>query len=192
MGGLTGKILLAMPNLGDPRFHKAVIVMCAHDENGAMGLVVNHDLPGVDLAQLIDQLNIETSAAMQDRVNDYPVMNGGPVETARGFVLHSTDFKQDDTIQVGGPVGAAVGVTGTIDALKAVAIGEGPKQMRFILGYAGWSAGQLDDEIRQNAWMVSEMNPELLFSADGDEMWDKAMAALGINPAMLSDSAGRA
>ena len=115
---LTGRILLAMPSMGDPRFHKAVIYMCAHDENGAMGLVVNHRLPGVDMKDLLTQLEIDKP---EDKtVEQIPVLSGGPVETARGFVLHSTDFEQGETIKIN----EEFSVTGTIDALKAIAQGD--------------------------------------------------------------------
>jgi len=182
---LTGRLLLAMPAMGDPRFHKAVIYVCAHDENGAMGLVINHTLPGIDLSQLIEQLNIESDAP--DSPNGL-VMSGGPVETARGFVLHSTDFQQTDTIKIDDEFS----VTGTIDALKAIANGEGPDQMLFILGYSGWSAGQLDKELIDNAWLVADPDPDLIFDSLPDEKWTKAVQTLGVDPNMLSGEAGRA
>lgn len=182
---LTGRLLLAMPAMGDPRFHKAVIYMCAHDENGAMGLVVNHILPGIDLSQLMQQLNIN---ADEKKTPDAPVMSGGPVETARGFVLHTNDFSQNDTIKIDDDFS----VTGTIDALKAIANGDGPEKMLFILGYAGWSAGQLDSEIQQNAWLVVDPDHELIFKSTPEEKWTKAMQKLGFDPGMLSGDAGRA
>lgn len=182
---LAGRLLLAMPAMGDPRFHKAVIYMCAHDENGAMGLVINHALPGVDLSQLLEQLNITPD---KERTSDKPVMSGGPVETARGFVLHSNDFSQSDTIRIDDNFS----VTGTIDALKAIASGEGPDNMLFILGYAGWSAGQLDQEIQQNAWLIADPDPDLIFAASPEEKWTRAIKKLGIDPGMLSGEAGRA
>jgi putative transcriptional regulator len=186
---LKGKLLLAMPQMGDVRFHKAVILMCAHDEEGAMGLIVNHLLPGIHLAQLMGQLDIEIAEEAKEFSEDFPVMSGGPVETARGFVVHSEDFKQDDTIKVKDDIF----ITGTLDALRAIASGDGPDQMRFILGYAGWSAGQLDNEMKQNAWLVTDADPELIFNEeDGDVVWDKAIATLGFDPAMLSESAGSA
>ncbi len=182
---LTGRLLLAMPAMGDPRFHKAVIYMCAHDENGAMGLVINHTLPGVDLSQLLKQLNITPE---ETKARDSAVMSGGPVETARGFVLHSNDFEQSDTIKID----EDFYVTGTIDALKAIAGGDGPDKMLFILGYAGWSKGQLDQEMQQNAWLVTDPDPDLIFAAPPEEKWTKAIQKLGIDPAMLSGEAGRA
>lgn len=182
---LTGRLLLAMPAMGDPRFHKAVIYMCAHDANGAMGLVINHALPGVDLGQLLEQLNIKQE---NGHTPDAPVMSGGPVETARGFVLHSNDFKQADTIKIDDNFS----VTGTIDALKAIASGNGPEKMLFILGYAGWSPGQLDQEMQQNAWLVADPDPDLIFTSSADEKWAEAIRKLGVDPGMLSGEAGRA
>lgn len=182
---LTGRLLLAMPAMGDPRFHKAVIYMCAHDANGAMGLVINHTLPGVDLSQLLEQLHIDPA---ESQAPETPVMSGGPVETARGFVLHSNDFSQSDTIKIDDDFS----VTGTIDALKAIASGDGPESMLFILGYAGWSAGQLDQEIQQNAWLVADPDPELIFTSQPEEKWPKAVEKLGVDPGMLSGVAGRA
>ncbi len=180
---LTGRLLLAMPQMGDPRFHRAVIFMCAHDENGAMGLVLNNVMPGLDLSELLGQLNIDRQAATPAA----PVMNGGPVETARGFVLHSTDFAQPETVRVG----PELGVTGTIEALRAIAAGDGPQKMLFMLGYAGWGAGQLDRELQQNAWLVTDADAEIIFG-DAERKWDRAVRKIGIDPAMLSGDAGHA
>lgn len=182
---LAGRILLAMPSMGDPRFHKAVIYMCAHDENGAMGLVVNHMLPGIDLARLLDQLHIKAEDA---HMAGKPVMSGGPVETARGFVLHSNDFSHADTIRIDN----RFSVTGTLDVLKSIASGKGPARMLFMLGYAGWGAGQLDEELRQNAWMVSDPDPDIIFQASPEEKWERSIRKLGIDPGMISGAAGRA
>lgn len=184
---LAGRLLLAMPAMGDPRFHKAVIYVCAHDENGAMGLVVNQRLPGVDLRQLLLQLDIPPGAAAPDAAKT-PVMSGGPVESARGFVLHSSEFRHPDTIRIDD----SFSVTGTIDALKAIASGHGPRDMLFILGYAGWSPGQLDREIQDNAWLIADADPSLVFAADPGEKWDRVIGRLGIDPGMLSGAAGHA
>lgn len=182
---LTGRILLAMPAMGDPRFHRAVIYMCAHDENGAMGLVINHTLPGVDLGKLLKQLDIP---AAQDTAPATPVMSGGPVETARGFVLHSSEFNQNDTIRIDD----MFSVTGTLDALKAIAGGQGPDKMLFVLGYAGWSPGQLDREIQDNAWLVADADPGLIFDSAPESKWEQGIKKLGFDPGMLSGEAGRA
>lgn len=184
---LAGRLLLAMPQMGDPRFHKAVIFVCAHDANGAMGLVVNHAVPGLELGELLKQMKIDP-AAISRKSASFPIMNGGPVEAARGFILHSPDFSQPDTVKISGDIS----VTGTVDALRAVATGTGPQKMLFMLGYAGWGAGQLDQEMQQNAWLVADADPDLVFAAGSDEKWDRAVRKLGIDPAMLSGDAGRA
>ncbi|HEY8189781.1 MAG TPA: YqgE/AlgH family protein [Micavibrio sp.] len=190
---LTGRILLAMPGMGDPRFHKAVILICAHDKDGAMGLVINNTLPGIDLKHLLAQLNIpgpRSGPKVSDnkKLEGLPVMSGGPVENARGFILHSSDFNQHDTVRINDQIG----VTGTIDALRSVADGKGPERMIFILGYAGWNAGQLDKEIQDNAWLVSDADPSIIFNVQAGEKWDAMIKAMGIDPAMLSGEAGRA
>ena len=181
---LTGRILMAMPGMRDPRFSKAVILLCAHDEGGAMGLVINHTLPGIDLSELLEQLEVQDHKT----VNDVPVMSGGPVETARGFILHGNDFKQEDTIKID----EKYSVTGTIDALKAVAGGKGPDKMLFILGYAGWDAGQLDEELQQNTWLVTEADEDIIFNATPEEKWHAAVKKIGFDPGMLSSTAGTA
>jgi len=185
---LTGKLLLAMPGMGDLRFHKAVIFICAHDVNGAMGLVVNHTLPGLEFNQLLGQLGIPSNIEVNLSDLSVPIMSGGPVEAARGFLLHSGDFSQDDTIRID----ELYSVTGTVDALKEVASGKGPEKMLFILGYAGWSPGQLDEEIQNNSWLVVDPDPSLIFDADPEEKWTRAVQKLGIDPGMLSGTAGRA
>jgi len=185
---LAGKLLLAMPMMSDLRFHKAVIFMCAHDENGAMGLVINQKLPDLDFSQLLKQLKITSDIKLDMPQRAVPVLNGGPVENSRGFLLHSSEFKQNDTILIN----AQCSVTGTLEALKEVAIGKGPNNLLFILGYAGWGAGQLEHEIQDNAWLVTDPDPEIIFTASPDEKWTLAIQKMGINPAMLSGSAGRA
>ena len=184
----TGNLLLAMPGMTDPRFKKAVILLCAHDDKGAMGLVINHTLPDIDMAELFKQLDISMNDNMKQTAQDVPVMSGGPVETARGFVLHSNDFKQDDTIKIDDNVG----VTGTVEALRLIANGEHPENMMFLLGYAGWSAGQLDQELQENAWLVVEPDMDIIFNSGTDEKWNKALSKLGIDPAMLSMAGGSA
>lgn len=185
---LTGKLLIALPSMGDPRFHRAVIFVCAHDAEGAMGLVINHSMPEVDFSDLIGQLKLESDIKVNFDAMHLPVMCGGPVESARGFLLHTGDFNRDDTMKID----QSYGVTGTIDALKDVALGKGPEGMLFILGYAGWDAGQLEEEIQENAWLVVDPDPELIFNGDPDDKWTQAIGKLGIDPAMLSSFAGRA
>jgi putative transcriptional regulator len=183
---LMGRVLVAMPNMGDPRFHRAVVLLCAHDDNGAMGLVINHVLPGVDMRHLLEQLHIEITKDAP--LNNIAVMSGGPVENARGFILHTHDFHQDDTIRIT----SDLAVTGTVDALRSVAAGTGPEKMVFILGYAGWTEGQLESEIQQNVWLVCDADPELIFNVPPEEKWNKAIGSLGIDLAMLSGETGRA
>ena len=177
-----------MPAMGDPRFHRAVIFMCAHDENGAMGLVINHNLADVSFIDLFDQLNIPSDIEVNFDDNAYPVLSGGPVEGARGFLLHSNEFKQSDTVSINN----SYSITGTIDALRKVAVGDGPEKMLFILGYAGWSSGQLEQEIQDNAWLVMDPDSDIIFGAALDQKWDLAVQKLGVDPAMLSSTAGRA
>lgn len=181
---LTGKLLIAMPQMGDPRFHKAVIFMCAHDASGAMGLVINHTLPGLELSELLSQLQIGKPA----HGDDVPVMSGGPVETARGFILHEGNFNQVESLKIE----SNIFVTGTVEALKAVAEGTGPAKMLFILGYSGWTAGQLDQEMQQNAWLVTDADADVIFNGDPEDRWERAVKKIGIDPTMLSGEAGRA
>jgi putative transcriptional regulator len=182
---LAGKLLLAMPGMGDPRFNHAVIFICAHDANGAMGLAINNLLPGLDLSQLLRQMNITPAAGVTLAT---PVLSGGPVENARGFVLHSAEFAQADTIRVTDQFS----ITGTVDALRAIAEGRGPARMLFMLGYAGWSAGQLDREIQDNGWLIADAGTELVFASTAEDKWNMTFKAMGIDPAMLSGEAGRA
>lgn len=181
---LVGKLLLAMPGMTDQRFRKAVIFMCAHDDKGSMGLVINHPVPDIDFEKLIAQLDINHDGP----VPDLPVMSGGPVESGRGFLLHSSDFTQKDTVRVHG----GIHVTGTIDALREIVQGRGPDQMLFALGYAGWDAGQLEREIHDNAWLITDATTDLVFDVDAARKWDCAVQRMGVDPAMLSGVAGRA
>jgi len=185
---LTGKLLLAMPAIGDQRFHRSVIFMAAHDENGAMGLVINSDLPELGFENLLDQLGISSKIEVDLKNLNLPVMSGGPVEKSRGFLLHTTDFHQKETI----PVDDDFSITGTIDALTKVAKGNGPDHALFILGYAGWTAGQLEQELQKNAWLVLDSDPALVFHEKTGDKWNMAIDKLGIDPAMLSGEIGRA
>jgi len=185
---LTGKLLMAMPQMGDQRFHRALIYICTHDANGAMGLVINNELPDVDFSELLGQLNLASDINIDTDKLARSIMNGGPVEAGRGFLLHSSDFHHDDTIRID----QNLGVTGTIDALRLALGGEAPQQMLFILGYAGWGGGQLESELQQNAWLVVDADPDIIFAERHEEKWSKAAQKLGIDPAMLSSAAGRA
>ena len=183
---LTGQLLIAMPSMGDGRFDRAVILVCAHDEQGAMGLVINSEMKNMDFAQLMSQLELDIEP--DDLSPQLPVLNGGPVEEARGFLLHSNDFEQSDTISVR----SDYKVSGSVDALKHVLKGKGPDKMLFVLGYAGWGPGQLDQELIANAWLTIDPDPELVFETDPETMWEKAIKRLGIDPVMLSAASGRA
>ncbi|MCD8525728.1 MAG: YqgE/AlgH family protein [Alphaproteobacteria bacterium] len=185
---LSGKLLLAMPSMTDPRFARAVVFLCAHDAGGAMGVVINHKMPDVKFPELLTQIKVSTPLDAPKELPDIPVMKGGPVETARGFVLHDGAYKKPDTIKVDD----RFGVTGTVDALKDIARGAGPQKMVFALGYAGWGAGQLDKELQDNAWLSIDATPDIVFDTDPADMWDKAFKTLGVDPGMLSGVAGRA
>lgn len=185
---LAGKLLLAMPGMGDTRFYKSVIYVCAHDEEGAMGLVINHPLESVAFDELLAELKITADIEVDLKALNVPVMRGGPVEGARGFLLHSSDFKNPDTVKVDDQIF----VTGTLDALKDVARGAGPERRLFVLGYAGWTAGQLDQELQQNAWLIVDADPDLVFGGEAVDKWERAVKKLGIEPSMLSASGGSA
>lgn len=183
---LTGKLLVAMPSMSDQRFERAVIFMCAHDEQGAMGLRVDDRLSDVRFDKILAQTGIKSDISIN--IDDVQVLNGGPVDTGRGFLLHSGDYMQKETIGIT----RDYAVSGTVDALKEVVAGKGPGKMLFALGHAGWSAGQLDQELRQNAWLIADALPELLFDIPYDQRWSKALASLGIDPLMLSATSGHA
>jgi putative transcriptional regulator len=183
-GYLQGQLLLAMPTMGDPRFERTVIYMCAHNASGAMGIVVNKLLDTISFPDMLEQLNIPaTPEHSQIRVH-----YGGPVETNRGFVLHSTDFMREGTALVG----EGFALTGTLDVLRAMALGQGPKQALLALGCAGWAPGQLDAEIQANGWLNVPAEPDLIFNSAEAEMWNKGMSRLGIDIAALSGTAGHA
>ena len=180
---LSGKLLLAMPGIGDPRFERAVIAMCVHDENGAVGIGIGHQRAGIGVRGLLLQLGIDPSEAP-----DGPVLHGGPVEPGRGFVLHSDDWGGQDTIQVVG-IGA---LTGTIDVLKAIAEGKGPSRYLIALGYAGWGEGQLDEEMTRPGWFTTGGSPEILFDTPTEDRWEAGFKAEGIDARMLDVGGGAA
>ncbi len=182
---LTGKLLLATPKMGDPRFERSVIFVCTHDENGAMGLIINYKIEDVSFADLLLQLQINVPDKLPIQL---PVMNGGPVETGRGFILHTNEIELPDSIEIN----PAYHVSGTIDAVEAIVKGGNKSDLLFILGYAGWSAGQLDSELLQNAWLTVDPDYDLVFKALPDEKWNKAINRLGIDPSFLSSEAGHA
>ena len=173
-----------MPGMPDPRFAKAVIYVCAHNEEGAMGLVINRAMEDISLSELLEQLGIST-VPTDDAIS---VQFGGPVEQGRGFVLHSPDYVHDSTLVVDGQVA----LTGTVDILQAIAQGSGPQKSILALGYAGWGPGQLDSEILENGWLSVEADPELVFAGDLDAKWQSALTKLGIDLSLLSEEAGHA
>ena len=182
---LTGALLVAMPGMGDPRFDRSVIYMCAHSGEGAMGLIVNKPAQDMALGDLLDQLNIQANGPAHTATVHF----GGPVETSRGFVLHSPDYTSRlQTLDIAGQFG----MTATIDVLEDIAHGAGPKRAQIMLGYAGWGPGQLEAEIAHNGWLTAEADPNLVFSANDDEKWLAAVKSLGIDPLGLSATAGRA
>lgn len=182
---LSGKLLIAMPGMGDPRFEKSVIYLCAHSDDGAMGLIVNKPAPDLSFRNLLRQLDIP----MSDASRDIRVHFGGPVEHGRGFVLHSGDYESRNTTL---KVDDRFGMTATLDILEAMASGAGPQSSLLALGYSGWGPGQLEAEIRQNGWLTCEASPEIVFSPDDNAKWARALKVLGIDPLSLSAAAGRA
>ena len=181
---LKGAILIAMPDMADPRFNRGVIVMLEHGAEGAMGVMINKPLEAVQFSDLLEQLEI---TATDDHEIDYPVYFGGPVEIGRGFVLHSADVMLAHSLKL-----APIGVTTSLDMLSHIAHGNGPAKSIFCLGYTGWSAGQLDEEMKQNTWLHTNIDISLLFDVPAEERWDQAMKLAGIDPDFLSSDAGHA
>lgn len=181
---LTGKLLIAMPGMGDTRFEKSVVVVVAHGADGGMGLIINKPAPSIGLGHLFDQLSIEGEGG-----GDGPVYFGGPVENSRGFVLHNAEYRQDDTTL---SIDTRFGMTATLDILRAMAEGVGPDKSLVALGYAGWGPGQLEEEIADNGWLIADADPDLVFSDDHSGKWIAAIQTLGIDPILLSAEGGRA
>jgi len=182
--GFVGQVLLAMPAMSDPRFERAVIYMCAHNEDGAMGIVINKPLDSIGFRELLGELDIQTSPD----IRDVPVHFGGPVENQRGFVLHSKDYSHTETLLVD----ETIGLTATVKILRDMASGDGPVRSILALGYAGWGPGQLESEIQQNAWLTVPASDELLFDAANNEKWERAFNSIGVDLSVLSGSSGRA
>ena len=183
-GYLTGKCLVAMPGMSDPRFVRSVIYLCAHTAEGAMGLVINRAIPDFSFPELLKQLNIPSTPLC----SQIAVQFGGPVESQRGFVLHSADYVHDGTLVVDD----AVALTATLEVLRDIADGTGPRHTLMALGYAGWSPGQLDDELRRNVWLTVDSDPDLVFVGDLDGKYERALRRLGIDPALLCSEGGHA
>lgn len=180
---LSGQFLLAMPGIGDPRFERAILAMCVHDPGGALGLALNRVHVEIGVRQLMEQLDIDPRDTPEA-----PVYAGGPVEPGRGFVLHSCDYAGQDTVFVGN----RWALTGTLDILKAIAEGKGPRRWVCALGYAGWEAGQLEDELGRHGWLATEGSDDLLWHTPPAERWARAYATIGIDVGHLSATAGRA
>jgi putative transcriptional regulator len=181
---LTGQLLMAMPQMADPRFARAVIYVCAHSEEGAMGLVLNKLLDQLTMPELLSQLGIAQESPIRQR----RVHFGGPVDVARGFVLHSDDYNDEGT----SVITEGIALTATIDILRAIGRGHGPRHSLLALGYAGWGPGQLDAEIQANGWLHAPVDETIIFGPDQDTKWERAIRKIGIDFAMLSAEAGHA
>ena len=191
-GYLDGQILIAMPIMDDERFSRSVIYLCAHSSEGAMGIVVNRAAGSIDFPGLLVQLNIidkDHQITLPDAAESLKVLKGGPVETGRGFVLHSSDFFIKDATL---PIDDGICLTATLDILKAIASGTGPKQAILALGYAGWAPGQLENEIQHNGWLHCDADPDLIFGRNVEDKYKLALDKIGIDLAMLSNEAGHA
>jgi putative transcriptional regulator len=182
---LLGKLLIALPGMSDERFAQTVIYVCAHSAKGAMGIVINKPIPGLSFAEVMKQLQIETKPT----IGEFPILYGGPVETGRGFVLHSGDYDGTDSTL---SVSEDISLTATLDILRAIADGRGPKHALFALGYAGWGEGQIETEFQRNGWLHCGADPALVFGVEPEAKWRTALQRLGIGPSGLVSDAGRA
>ena len=189
---LAGRMLIAMPGMSDPRFARSLVYVCAHSSDGAMGIVVNQRARKIRFPELLVQLEViepDEAIRLPRRAEAIQVLKGGPVETQRGFVLHSTDFHIDNSTL---PIDQGVSLTATVDILRAIAHGDGPNRAVLALGYAGWSAGQLETEIQQNGWLSCPADQALLFDDEFETKYTRALRKLGIDVAALSGQAGHA
>lgn len=186
---LTNRLLIATPQMGDPRFKNAVIYVCSHDRSGAMGIVINKQIVksggALQLSDMLSNIGIEGDV----RVADTPVLEGGPVDIDRGFVLHSADYFKSETSLI---LSDTLTLTSTKDVLEALVQDEAPERAMLAVGYSGWSAGQIERELQDNAWIVADANEAIIFDTDLDGKWVKALASLGIKPEMLSGIGGSA
>ena len=187
---LKGKLLVAMPGMNDSRFDRSVIFMCAHNESGAMGMIVNKAAPMMHFADLVDKLDIAPEGGrtkIAEEVLQKQVLYGGPVEKFRGFVLHSAEYNSAETSP---QLSKGIALTATLDVLRDIAVGQGPKRAILMLGYAGWSPGQLDQEIQNNGWLHCDADHDIIFGGEIIKVYDQAMAKIGIDPRMLSSDVG--
>ena len=184
-----GHCLIAMPGMGDPRFARTVVLITSHDADGCMGFILNQPVTSPTYDDILEELGLEKERKMVRSLSRHvPIFRGGPVEQGRGFVIHSLDFASSNSMRLGD----LAGVTATMDALKVLAAPLAPKRSHLFLGYAGWSAGQLEREIAENGWLTVEATPELVFETETDKQYDVALSMLGISGATLSGSAGHA
>ena len=191
-GYLDGQMLIAMPAMLDDRFARSLIYVCAHSAEGAMGIIVNHPAPNINFSDLLVKLDVIPEAdviQLPSRAGVVKVMRGGPVETERGFVLHSADFFIENSTL---PIDDGICLTATLDILKAIARGDGPASAILALGYAGWAPGQLENEIQGNGWLHCAPDLDLIFGTDIGNKYEKALKKIGIDLGMLSSEAGHA
>ncbi len=187
---LDDQFLIAMPGMKDVRFARAVIYICAHNDEGAIGLIINQvqSIPFPDLLVQLAILDEQEAIRLPMQAKGFIVRNGGPVDRNRGFVLHSDDYKVESSL----PVSEEIYLTATVDILRAIAVGRGPRHALIALGYSGWSAGQLESEIAENGWLTCPTTPELLFDTDIDHKYDRVVTSLGVDLTRLSDATGHA
>ncbi len=188
---LQGQFLIAMPNMGDTRFEKSVVYLCAHSADGAMGFVINRTLEKPSIPDFLHQLNIVTEEErdeMPAQLRLAPLYSGGPVEPGRGFVLHSPDYTSETTLVIED----AVSLTATLEILRAISLGRGPRSVFMALGYSGWAGGQLEEEIAANGWLTCRSDAGLIFDRDQDTKYSRALRGMGVNPLLLSGQAGHA
>lgn len=189
---LKGQILIAMPSMEDSRFHRTIIYICEHSAQGTMGIILNRPMQSmtfVDVLQQVRVLDEDDNVLLPSAIQSIMVHKGGPVETGRGFVLHSSDYHINGSTH---RIKDTISLTETLEILKAIARGDGPKHAFLALGYAGWAGGQLEAEIQQNGWLHGEATYGLLFGDDFEVKYDEALSNLGINPILLSSSSGHA
>ena len=184
-GFFSGQLLIAMPGISDPRFERSLILICAHDEQHAMGVAVNRPVEGLTFPDLLERLDITATITLPPDL----VLMGGPVERERGFVVHTDDYQGEHTLEVG----EGLALTATREVLEIIAShNQSPRRALLALGYAGWGAGQLEDEIKENVWLTCEPDETLVFGGDYDTKWNRALAKIGVDPDRLSTVAGRA
>jgi putative transcriptional regulator len=187
-GFLDGQFLIAMPGMADSNFNRSVVYICAHSSEGAMGFVINQSqhLNFVDILRHLKIVEDEDAILLPDETRDFPIQRGGPVESGRGFVLHSDDYLTQSSI----PVSEEICLTATVDIIRAMSRGRGPRKASLLLGYAGWGAGQIESEIANNGWLSCAADESLIFDPCLDNKYERALALMGIHPAMLSMQAG--